>query len=51
MFKVEIQGKSLELTEKTSILSLIADSEKKNYFAAKVNNRLRELNYELCFDY
>lgn len=50
MFKVEIQGKSLELTEKTSILSLIADSEKKNYFAAKVNNRLRELNYELCFD-
>ena len=50
MFKVEIQGKSLELTEKTSILSLISDGEKKNYFAAKVNNRLRELNYELCFD-
>ena len=32
------------------ILDLIDEDKKKNYFAAKVNNRLRELTYELCFD-
>lgn len=48
MFKVTIQNKTIELKEKTPILSLI-DNPKK-YFAAKVNNRLRELTYELGFD-
>ena len=50
MFKVNFSGKPVELDEKKRILSLIPAEEKKTYFAAKVNNRLRELNYELCFD-
>ena len=48
MFKVTIQNKTFELNEKTPILSLVDNP--KNYFVAKVNNRLRELTYELCFD-
>ncbi len=50
MFTVKMCGKSYDLDAKTSILSLIGDDEKKNYYVAKVNNRLRELNYELCFN-
>ncbi len=50
MFKVNFNGKPVELDEKKRILSLIPAEEKKTYYAAKVNNRLRELNYELCFD-
>lgn len=50
MFSVKINNKNYELNEKTSILSLIDESEKKQYYAAKVNNRLRELTYELCFN-
>lgn len=49
MFNVSIQGKKLQLESKQSILSLI-DDKQKNYVAAKVNNRLRELTYELSFD-
>lgn len=48
MFTVTIQNKTLTLNEKTPILSLLDNP--KNYFAAKVNNRLRELTYELSFD-
>lgn len=50
MFKVVLNNKEIELNEKTPILDLIDEDKKKNYFAAKVNNRLRELTYELCFD-
>lgn len=48
MFTVTIQNKTLQLQDKTPILSVIDNP--KNYFAAKVNNRLRELTYELSFD-
>ena len=41
---------SFELERKTKILDLIPENNKKQYFAAKVNNRLRELTYELSFD-
>ena len=50
MFTINIAGKQHKLTEKTPILSLIDKQSQKNYVAAKVNNRLRELNYELSFD-
>jgi len=50
MFTANLNGKSYELNEKTKILSLIPENEKMDYYAAKVNNRLRELTYELCFD-
>lgn len=49
MFKVNIDGKTLELTEKTAISKMIDNSDKR-YIAAKVNNRLRELNFEISFD-
>lgn len=49
MYKVNIAGKTLELEEKKSVLDLIDNSDKR-YVAAKVNNRLRELNFELNFD-
>ncbi len=49
MFNVTIQGKKIQLDEKTKILNLIDDPDKR-FFAAKVNNRLRELTYELSFD-
>ena len=49
MFKVNIAGKTHSLSEKTPILSLI-DNSAKEYVVAKVNNRLRELTYELSFD-
>lgn len=50
MFKVVLGDKVFNLTEKTPILSLLEKDEIKNYCVAKVNNRLRELTYELCFD-
>lgn len=49
MFTVNVQGKTLELKERASILSLTSDPDK-NYIAAKVNNRLRELAYEIGND-
>lgn len=50
MYSVKLGEKTFSLEEKTSILSLLDESEKKKYYVAKVNNRLRELTYELCFD-
>src|SRR5574344_759725 len=50
MFKVKIDGKELVFEEKVSILSMIDEDKRKDYVAAKVNNRLRELNYEVYFD-
>ncbi|MCM1042923.1 MAG: hypothetical protein NC350_01795 [Corallococcus sp.] len=49
MFNVKIEDKVFELKNKTQIKDLICDREKK-YIVAKVNNRLRELTYELSFD-
>ncbi len=49
MFNVNINGRELSLAEKTPILSLLDDPEKR-YMAVKVNNRLRELTYEVGFD-
>ena len=49
MFTVQLAGKTHTLSEKTPIINLFDNSEKK-YIAAKVNNRLRELTYELSFD-
>ena len=50
MFTITIGGKKHELNDKTPILSLINKKSQKKYMAAKVNNRLRELTYELYFD-
>lgn len=49
MFTVNIQGKTVELAERTPIYKLIDNPDKK-IVAAKVNNSLRELTHELCFD-
>ncbi len=50
MFTVKMREKTFTLDNKTSILSLLNDNEKKEFYVAKVNNRLRELTYELCYD-
>lgn len=49
MFTVNLQDKPIELAQKTPILSVI-NNDDKHFVAAKVNNRLRELTYELSFD-
>lgn len=50
MFNVIIGDETFSLSDKTPIKNLIKKENEKDYFAAKVNNRLRELTYELCFD-
>ena len=49
MFTVNVQNKTYKLDERTPIISLVDNSDKE-FMAAKVNNRLRELTYELCYD-
>lgn len=49
MFKINIQNKTYQLNERTPVLKLLEDKNKQ-YKAVKVNNRLRELTYELCYD-
>lgn len=49
-FIVKINGKSLVLERKTPLLSLLTDEEKKKYYCARVNNRVRELTYEVYYD-
>lgn len=49
MFTINIQNKTYKLDEKTPVLKLL-DDPNKQYMAVKVNNRLRELTYELCYD-
>ena len=49
MFTITIAGAKHKLNSKTPILQLI-DNSSKEYVVAKVNNRLRELTYELSFD-
>ena len=50
MYTVKILNQTLELENKVSILSLIPKEQQKKYYVAKVNNRLRELTYELSFN-
>ena len=50
MFTVRLKDKVFTLDEKTPILSILDPSDDKKYMVAKVNNRLRELTYELCYD-
>lgn len=50
MFTVKIGEQTLTLEQKTPILELIPIENQKKYIAAKVNNRLRELNYEVYYD-
>ena len=42
--KITINNKIVEVNEKTSIINLI-EGDKYQYQAARVNNRIRELNY------
>ena len=47
--KIKILNKTIEVENPTKILDLFDNSEKK-YYAAKVNNRLRELDYVIPHD-
>ncbi|MDE6273439.1 MAG: nucleoside kinase [Clostridiales bacterium] len=49
MFTVKIFDQTYQLEERTPASKLLNDDEKK-YMAVKVNNRLRELNFELNYD-
>ncbi len=49
-FKLKIGEKEITLDKKVSLLSLLDDADKKKYVCAKVNNRVRELNYEVYYD-
>ena len=50
-FTVKMDGKTLVLHERTSILGLIGDKDpEKNIVAAKVNNRIRDLTFEVFYD-
>lgn len=49
MYTVKLNDQTITLNDKCSILSLVNDPDKK-FVAAKVNNRLRELGFELNFD-
>ena len=46
---VTINGKVVEVNEQTSIMDLI-EGDKYQYQAARVNNRIRELNYKIQRD-
>ena len=47
--KITINGKTLDVAEKIRVLDLI-EGEKYQYQAARVNNRIRELNYKIPSD-
>ncbi|MDE7295796.1 MAG: hypothetical protein K2N84_00880, partial [Clostridia bacterium] len=49
MFTVKIQNQTHKLEERTPVINLLKDDDKR-YMAVKVNNRLRELNFELNYD-
>lgn len=49
MFKVTMNGKVIECNNKVKVLDLI-ENHNFSYIACSVNNRLRELNYELNQD-
>jgi len=49
MFKLQIQNETQEFTQKVKLLGLLNDP-KKEYYVALVNNRIRELSYEISYD-
>lgn len=49
MFSVKIFDQTYQLEERTPAIRLLNDAEKR-YVAVKVNNRLRELGFELYYD-
>ena len=48
-FTIKIGDKTLQFDKKVSLLSLVEDNNK-DYIVAKVNNRVRELTYEVYYD-
>lgn len=49
-FKVNAFNRSLDFDHKVKLLNLIDKEDQKKYLCAKVNNRLRELTYEVHYD-
>lgn len=51
-FNVKIKGIKSEIEKKTSLLSLLSEQDRKakRFIAAKVNNRVRDLDYEVYYD-
>ncbi len=49
-FTLKFNHGQKEFERKVSLLSLLKEDEKKKYFCAKVNNRVRELTYEVYYD-
>jgi len=49
MFTIKLNGQELKFEKKVRLSTLLND-ENKEFFIARVNNRLRELNYELYYD-
>lgn len=50
-FKIKYNGKTETFEKKVSLLDLIKDSDPQlNFICAKVNNRVRELTYEIYYD-
>lgn len=49
-FTLKINHEEKRFEKKVSLLSLLNEDEKKKYYCAKVNNRVRELTYEVYYD-
>ena len=50
-FTIKFNGKSMQFDKKVALLDLIKDTDPDHrYVCAKVNNRVRELTYEVYFD-
>lgn len=49
-FALKINGEEKHFEKRVSLLSLLKEEDKKKYICAKVNNRVRELNYEIYYD-
>ncbi|MBQ7994649.1 MAG: nucleoside kinase [Bacilli bacterium] len=52
-FTVKINDKEMKYEKRVSLLTLLnelPEEDKKKYICAKVNNRVRELNYEVYYD-
>ncbi|NMV82490.1 MAG: hypothetical protein GX816_02940, partial [Erysipelotrichia bacterium] len=48
-FTLKYQGNEKNFEKKVALLDLVSDS-KKEFVCAKVNNRIRELTYEVYYD-
>ena len=49
-FTLKVGDKNLTFDRKIALLDLIDSNEDKKYLCAKVNNRIRELTYEVFYD-